>query len=52
MKHLLVSLRRWMVRMKAAADFFLGYDASEYVPCVHYASENCLYLPLKFPEIY
>jgi len=37
--------------MKAAADFFLGYDASEYVPCVHCASKNWPNLPLKFPEI-
>ena len=41
-----------MARMKAAADFFLGYDASEYIPCVRCASETCPNLPLKFPEIY
>ena len=31
--------------------FFLGYDVSEYIPCVHCASENCPSLPLKFLEI-
>ena len=38
--------------MMAAADFFLGYDASEYVPCVHCVSENCPDPTLTFPEIY
>ena len=45
------SFRRWMPRMMAAAER-KGYDASEYVPCIHCVSENCPDPTLTFPEIY
>jgi len=38
-------------RMMAAAER-KGYDASEYVPCVHCESEHCPDPTLTFPEIY
>jgi hypothetical protein len=40
-----------MPRMMAAAER-KGYDASEYIPCIHCASENCHDPALTFPEIY
>jgi hypothetical protein len=40
-----------MPRMMAAAER-KGYDASEYVPCIHCVSENCPDPTLTFPEIY